>query len=133
MPAAQARFDQIAARWPGPDRLRLEFGAEVAAWQRLDSRAAAERLRGQHIWRDEVIGQRFDWGKAKNIFAMAVRVFRLPATLELPMRPSYGGCKSWVELESEAAMESAQPVLSDAAFGQKLKEFQDALAKTAAA
>src|SRR6267143_6540641 len=51
LPAAQRRFDAIAPHWPGPDRLRLEFGAEVAAWKRIDSLEAAQSLRGQHLWR----------------------------------------------------------------------------------
>src|SRR5213594_4248551 len=61
---AQTRFDQIAPHLPKPDTLRLQFFAEVVAWQRLDSLEAAQRLRGQHIWRDEIIAQRFDWGRS---------------------------------------------------------------------
>src|SRR5437773_10711301 len=45
---AQARFDQIVLHWPPPERVRLEFFAEVAAWRQLDSLSAAEALRGQH-------------------------------------------------------------------------------------
>ena len=73
-PTAQQRFDLIAPSLPGPDKLRIEYFGELIAWERLDSLAAAERLRGQHIWRDEVIAERFDWGKSKNIFALAVQI-----------------------------------------------------------
>ena len=128
LPAAQARFDQIAPAFPTVDRVRLEFLAEVVAWKRLDSLAVAERLRGQHVWRDDVIAERFDWGKGKNIFALAVKLFRLPQTVELPLLPGYGGCKSWVELDTEIAVEAAQPVLAEAAFADKLEAFHDALA-----
>jgi hypothetical protein len=81
--------------------VRIEYFAEVVEWRRLESLSAAESLRGQHCWRDEVIAERFDWGKAKNIFALAVRVHRLPLAIELPMLPRYGGCKSWIELEKD--------------------------------
>src|SRR5687768_10820520 len=94
--AAQARFDEIAPLFPPSDRLRLQFFARVAAAQRLESFAAAEALRGQHFWRDEVIAERFDWGRSRNIFAMAVRVYHLPQDIELPMLAAYGGCKSWI-------------------------------------
>ena len=127
-PSAQARFDQIAPAFPAADRVRLEFLAEVVAWKRLDSLAMAEHLRGQHVWRDDVIAERFDWGKSKIIFALAVKVFRLPHAIERPLLPGYGGCKSWVELEPDIAIEAAQPVLSDAAFADKLKVFHEALA-----
>jgi hypothetical protein len=124
---AQARFDLIAPGFPSQGNVRIEFFAEVVEWQRLDSLAAAERLRGQHIWRDAVIADRFDWGKDRAIFALAVRVFRLPETAELPMRESYGGCKSWIELEREVAAKDARPVLSDDIFARKLESYRAAL------
>jgi hypothetical protein len=89
--------------------------------------SAAEQLRGQHIWRDEVIAQRFDWGKEKNIHALAVRVYRVFWAVELPMLPAYGGCKSWVELADDIAFEGAKPVLDDSQFAVKLSEFRSAL------
>lgn len=127
VPAAQFRHDQIEPSLPAKDLLRLEFFCEVASVRRLDSLVAAERLRGQHIWRDEVIAERFDWGKEKTIHALAVRVFRLPHAVELPMRESYGGCKSWIELETDVATDNAKPVLSAEAFAGKLDEFHHTL------
>jgi hypothetical protein len=128
LPAAQERFDEISKQFPPPEILRLEYLAKVVEWRKLDSLADAERLRGQHCWRDEVIAERFDWGKSKNIFALAVRVFRLPNAIELPNSPSYGGCKSWITLEREIATERATPVLDDTAFARKLATFQGSLA-----
>lgn len=124
---AQARYDQIAPHFPAPEIVRLEFFAEVAAWRQLDSLSAAEALRGQHCWRDEVIAQRFDWSQAKNIFAIAVRVHRLPLPIELPMSPAYGGCKSWVELEKDIVTTGALPVLDQPTFDQKLSLLLTAL------
>jgi hypothetical protein len=132
LPAAQRRYDEIAPGLPKPDVLRLEYFAEVADWRNLDSLAAAERLRGQHIWRDEVIAERFDWGRTQNLFALALRVFRLPQRIELPMRESYGGCKSWIEVEREIETTGAQPVMDDAAFARKLAAFRSVLTRTPA-
>lgn len=132
LPRAQKRYDEIAPQLPPPEILRVEYFAEVVAWRSLDSLAAAERLRGQHIWRDDVIADRFEWGKVKNIFALAVRVHRLPHAIELPMLTSYGGCKSWIELAHDLATDGVQPVLGDGAFAEKLKAFTDALQMSAA-
>src|SRR5688572_10164437 len=121
LPAAQARFDAIA---PGLSATRIEFFAEVADWRRIESLEGAQALRGQHIWNEQVIAERFEWGKSKNIFALAARVFRLPQAIELPMTPSYGGCKSWIELEADLATKEAVPVLKDDAFAEKLKRFR---------
>jgi len=128
--SAQLRFDEITSSLPPKDCVRIEFFCELAAWQRLDSLAAAERLRDQHIWREEVIAQRFDWGNEKNILALAVRVLRLPAVVELPMLENYRGCKSWIALAQDISLDGAIPALSDTGFAQKLTEFRDALKMT---
>jgi hypothetical protein len=122
--AAQSRFDAIAPGFPAPDNVRIELFADVIDWRRIESLEQAHALRGQHIWNDEVIAERFEWGKSKNIFALAVRVFRLPQPVELPMLPSYGGCKSWIELTVDISAKEAVPVLDDESFTQKLDRFR---------
>jgi hypothetical protein len=58
---------------------------------------------------------------------MALRVFRLPEERVLPLLASYGGCKSWVELEEDFTTANSPPVLDDEAFASKLVAFQSAL------
>jgi hypothetical protein len=127
IPAAQSRFDELAPLFPPLETLRLEGFARVIEWRRLESLQSARQLSGQHIWRDEVIAERFDWGRDKHIYALALRVFSLVKPVELPMRPAYGGCKSWVELEEEIPSTSARPVLAEAAFAEALARWQKAL------
>jgi hypothetical protein len=129
---AQRRFDEIAPDFPDPTTVRLNCFAEVAAWRRLDSLADAEKLRGQHIWRDEVIAGRFEWGRSKAIFALAVRVFKVEPGIVLPMRPSYGGCKSWIELEENVPVTESKAVLDEDAFQEKLQQFNQAAGVLAA-
>lgn len=126
LPAAQLRYDALA---PGfsPDSVCLEYCAEVADWKLVESLESALRLRGQHVWREDVIRERFDWGGARNIYAMAVRVSRLPRPVELPLRAEYGGCKSWVELDSILSTDGAEPVLTEREFEGKLQSFRAAL------
>ena len=124
IPSAQARYDQIAPQLAPADKVRIEFLAQVTEWRRIESLDQVHVLRGQHIWTDTVIANRFEWGRDKNIFALAVRVFHLPQPVELPMSPTYGGCKSWIELESDLPTKGATPVLSETAFAEKLKGFR---------
>ena len=125
VPEAAARFGSMT--FPPEDVLRIQFAAEVVEARRLESSAAAERLAGQHIWRDDVIAERFDWGRDQGIYAMAVRVRQLAAPMDLPMLEEYGGCKSWIELEPAMDFTSTKPVLEVAVFEQKLAEFREAL------
>src|ERR1051325_2349163 len=77
LPGAQQRYDALAPRL-SPNFVHIEFLAEVVDWKFVDSFETALRLRGQHVWREEVVRERFEWGRAKSIYAMAVRVPRPP-------------------------------------------------------
>lgn len=127
LPAAQSRYDEIAPGLPGTDILRLEFVAEVALARQLRSLEEAQGLRPFHIWRDEVVADRFDWGRDKSLYVMVLRIRRLPQRIDLPMLPSYGGCKSWIETSEEIAVTNAVPVLEEAAFAERLKAIEAAL------
>ena len=126
VPEAAARFGLMT--FPPEEVLRIQYAAEVVEARRLESLAAAERLAGQHIWRADVIAERFDWGRDQGIYAMAVRVRQLAVPMDLPMLDGYGGCKSWIELEPSMDISAANPVLEDAIFEQKLAGFREALA-----
>ena len=120
-----ALFTRIS--FPAEDVLSVEYACEVAAVKQLNSLELANRLKGQHIWRDTVISERFDWGRDLGIYAMAVRVRRLPKPVKMPMLESYGGCKSWVQLNPKMEFAATQYVLDEAAFIEKLEAFQEAL------
>jgi hypothetical protein len=125
LPEAQARFDQL--EFPAANILRLEYFCRIIAWRRIASLTEAHSLEGQHVWKPEVIAERFEWGRRKAIFALAVRTYRLPDQIDRPMSPAYGGCKSWIELEQDVAVSAAQPVLSEAHFAERLKRFESSL------
>jgi hypothetical protein len=132
IPAAQSRFDALT--FNGEEgRVPIEFFAEVAEWKLLDSIETVSRLRGQHVWREEIVSERFDWGRDKSLYAMAVRVFRLSLPVKLPMLARYGGCKSWVELEETIPTDGVQPVLTDQEFARRLRLFIEAVEGTPAA
>jgi hypothetical protein len=125
--SAQKRYELISADFPPKNLLRIEYWAEVVQALQLNSLPAAHGLQGQHIWREEVIVERFDWGRDKNIFALVIRVYALPHRVELPMLEAYAGCKSWIELAQDVSTEGSQPVLSDKQFGTRFQALQTSL------
>lgn len=128
LPGSTAGFDEFAADAQARNMVPIEFAARVVDTQHLEHFAAVQKLSGQHIWRDEVIQQRFEWGKDQGIHLIVVRVLRLPMRLELPNLPEYGGCKSWVTLTKDVNTHDSVPVLDDAEFAARLERFRAALA-----
>jgi len=54
------------------------------------------------------------------VHVVAVRVSRLPATVDLPEVRRYAGCVSWVELDVDVDVSGAVPSLDDDAFAARL-------------
>lgn len=124
IPAAQAAYDRLAAASPHANSVKIQWLARVAAWRRLETLAEVERLRGHHIWRDDVLASRWAWGRETGLHAVVVRVHRMAVAHSLPVLPAYGGCKSWVDLAIDIPVEDARPVLSDEAFAEQMQNFR---------
>lgn len=71
-----------------------------------------------HVWKEEVVRERFAWNEESSLHVALVRVSVLPKPWTFPYERGYGGCRSWVKLpESGAGLENnATPVMDDAAW-----------------
>lgn len=88
---------------------RLQKVWRVIDWEKV---AALEPL---HVWKDEVVRERFAWNEESCLHVALVKVFRLPQTWSFPYVRGYGGCRSWVKLpENGSDMEKElSPVIED--------------------
>ena len=104
--------------------------AEIAqSWELMDWSQIA-RLEGQHIWRESVVKERFEWGRKKALFAWIVRVYRLERPVLIPVIAKYGGCRSWIHLDPPMPSgEGLIPVLSDADFARRASRFRQIVCK----
>jgi hypothetical protein len=106
------------AEEPEAGTIVLRHHVVVAEALRVRSLEAVLRLKGQHIWSDEVIEERFHrWHDM--IYALVARVYALPQAVVLPLEEEYTGCKSWVELSRDVATAGSLPVLDDAEFARR--------------
>ena len=133
-----AREDELAPRFretltsadatqPSPGVVRLSLVADVAAvWQvsDLDSLRAIE---GDHGLAWTAVESRFNYRGVPGVQVVAVRVSRLPATVELPEIRRYAGCVSWVELDDDVDVSGASVVLDASTFGARMAGLTNAL------
>ena len=85
-------------------------------------------IRGQHIWKEEVLLERMAYGSQRKLHALIVRVYQLDIAFQLPMNDAYAGCRSWIQLEGAPNAKSAKPVLNEEAFEGRKQAFIEALA-----
>jgi hypothetical protein len=124
-------LQQLAAATPA-DGVEIQFYAVAGPVVQITDAAALGRLQGRHIWAEQVLRQRFEFGREPGIHALVVRVYRLPEPVRLPQSERYGGCKSWVQLERAVAGELT-PVLGDAEFARQRDEIIELITEHACA
>ena len=108
-----------------PNEIQINFFARVEWTARITDLNVAQRLAPFHIWRDEVIEERFHYDGKDELHLAFLRIYRLQTPWTFPSAPRYGGCRSWVELAEETENFSMQQVLSaeESVFrSEKLRE-----------
>jgi hypothetical protein len=126
---AQLRCDEILPRFSDKSSVSIEYWVEVADTRWITDWAKIEKLAPFHAWTEAVIRDRFGWGKDEGIFVIIARVYQLAAPRIIPVLKEYGGCKSWVELDTATvpSLEGKTPVLSENDFRKKLQVIQKCL------
>lgn len=102
---------------------KLEQVWRITDWDKV---AALEPL---HVWKEEVVRERFAWNEESCLHVALVRVFKVQNTWGFPYAPGYGGCRSWVKLpdEGNALMPTVTPVMSDGAWNDVAKNVRTIL------
>jgi hypothetical protein len=121
IPSKRPALREIAASTL-PDTVNIEFYAVADPVLHIADATSIGRLQGRHIWTEQVLRERFEFGRDRGLYAMIVRVYRRREPVRLPVRASYGGCKSWLELDRALTVEGLTPVLSDAEFDSRRDE-----------
>lgn len=126
IPAKRPVVRELAAQTPS-GRIPFQFYAVAEQVVTLGDPGAIAALQGRHVWTEQVLRDRFEFGRERGLHALIVRVFQRPEPVWLPTSESYGGCKSWVELEQSLATDNLAPVLDDDAFAKERDELMERL------
>jgi hypothetical protein len=87
--------------------VRVEWTQDLSDWE------IVQRLEPFHMWRPEVIQERFRYDEKQGVSLAFVRVHRLAAPLVFADSPRFGGCRSWVTLPDGDAVLGSAPVLDE--------------------
>jgi len=110
-----------------PGLVRIEYFAEAEEDIEVSDADTLARLSECHIWTDDYAEERLRWKKTKPLHVLLLRVYRLNEPVEVPLRDSYAGCKSWIRLEDELPVRERKPVLGDAEFAAAAEKVRRAV------
>lgn len=105
-------------------QLEIRYAARVEWTEDLTDLEVVKRLAPFHLWRDEIIEERFRYDEKQGVSLAFVRIGRLPEPFLFPDAPKYGGCRSWVNLPDPPSEGAWQPVLSDAAHREREQQIR---------
>ncbi len=112
------------------DRIKVSYWAEVVLAKKIENEEKVKELDPYHIWKEEVVLERFRRWEKHEVWVLVVRVFKLKKPFYIKMRPEYGGCKSWVDMVDDDLKKvelDSEPVLSDEEFRKKFDEVRKIL------
>jgi hypothetical protein len=90
--------------------------AEVYRAYEVSEAEELEALDPHHIWTHEYAESRLKWRPKKPLTILVLRTYLLPEPIVLDYRDSYGGCKSWIELEESVPTTGSRPALEEPSF-----------------
>lgn len=105
-------------------RARVEWTLDVTDW------SVAQRLAPFHSWQESEIEKRFlyEQEKGKSGVSVAfVRIEQMQPPLVFPDLPSYGGCRSWIQLPEPPAETKYRAVLDETTHRQREAEIKAVL------
>jgi len=120
----------LAVAAPVGDPIRIDGWADVVRVATVTEPDELAAIESKLIWTGDYAASRLGWKKRDPLWVLALRVHRLHEPLTVPWLESYGGCTSWVDLAglpADLASVPSAPVLSDVAFGARLKGATEAL------
>jgi hypothetical protein len=105
---------------PLPDAERQEVVIDTAAvlkgvW-RLTDWDAVQALAPLHIWKEEVVKERFVYDEDSCLHLALLRVYQFSKPWVFPYEAKYGGCRSWVQLPEKPEDIQMNPVCGDGEF-----------------
>jgi len=96
--------------------------AEIMFEKDIESNDVINDLSSFHVWSDSYIQERRNWMPKKPMKAVFLRVVKIPE-FNLPLKPEFQGCKSWIELNSN--FQEGESSLKDDEIEQKLQKFKE--------
>jgi len=99
--------------------------AATLIWHKVvTDRTLLAKLQAFHILSPEEVEARFSQKPAPGVQIALLRVYRLDPPQRVPWQKSFGGCRSWAEMDADLESCSRVSVLSDEQFAELERELR---------
>lgn len=111
-----------------PQNVTLTGWAQITDILSLPKAIALQPLLPFHIWNETFVSDRLNWKPRSPLLGLLLRVYRLSTPHTLTYDSSYGGCRSWIELQTSLSTEGSAAVLSNTEYQQRVDHIREIVA-----
>jgi hypothetical protein len=105
---------------PADGGVAITHWCEVARTWRVHELGALHRLAPHVVFPPDVLETRYRFRADQALHVIGVRTFALPHAVTIEAKAEYGGCRSWVSVDDEIAIDGSVQVLREDALQAKL-------------
>ncbi|PSN19031.1 hypothetical protein C7271_09445 [filamentous cyanobacterium CCP5] len=127
-PLLKPAFADLPTSNNSAETIPLAGWAEITHAVMIQAPAAVQRLDPWHIWNQTFVDQRLQWQPQRPLAVLLLRSHRLSTPVQIPQRPEYGGCRSWISLAESVDITASQPVLATDAYEAQVEEILGVIA-----
>ena len=120
-PEYASKVNIVDSGWH-PETVRIGSYANITQVLLVREPSQISLLQPYHIWNEQMIGDRLKWKPNQPLSILLLRVYRLSQPKMIAYNPSYGGCKSWLNLTQSISIEGLKPVLDDDTYNRQVAE-----------
>ncbi len=113
-----------------PKTIRISSWANITNIFQVTEFSIIKQLYPYHIWTENFVEERFNWKQNQPLFVLLLRVFLLPQPITIPYNSSYGGCRSWIQLNQDISLLESYSVIAENNYYQKVEEIRKIIMPT---
>lgn len=121
------RVTPVTSGWH-PESIRIGSFAQVTDIFQVTDETIVNALLPFHIWNEQFISDRLKWKPRQPLYILLLQTYKLAQEQMIPYTSTYGGCKSWIDLDRSIAIDESTPVLNDATYKQIVAEIRGIVA-----
>ncbi|WP_107667583.1 DUF1802 family protein [Cyanothece sp. BG0011] len=115
--------ETVSSGWH-PETITINSWANITTVFQVKEFSKIKQLYPYHIWTENFVEERFNWKAKQPIFVLLLRVFLLPQPVMIPYHSSYGGCRSWIQLNQGISLLKSYPVIPENNYYQRVEEIR---------
>ena len=119
----------VSSGWH-PQTVKISSFAEITdilSWNNSQDQSLIDALMPFHIWNEVFVRDRLQFKPQQPLYILLLRTYKLPKVYEIPYDSSYGGCRSWIELQENIPLDNMIPVLTQENYDQQVSTIYNIL------